>query len=348
MSDTPTAAPSAPAAAPAATPAPAPTHHANLQPREQGKFAGPPDPARAPAAGAPTTPPPAQPEAPKTWKLGDKEFRSADDLYAYAAEKDAEARALDEYRRRESEASRKARELEERTKDPLKGLSDEHRQHIIAQAVREWQEHEALQAMTPEQRQFHLARKQLEQERAALESEKAERKRLEEEAAAKAQREQEERETAANREELKQSISAALAASSLQPTATNIQAVVMVLRGAAERGVIYPPEVVARKVKERFAAERREYVKTLEPATLLSELPELIERLNAVDDAALLRKLAPLGEKLRRLNLESLGATPAATPTPVSTGATGVVAPADLPPGDPRWAQVFKDRARGR
>lgn len=345
MSDTPTAAPTpAPAAAPAATPAP--THHSALQPREQGKFAGAPDPAKAGTPAAPATPPPAQPEAPKTWKVGGKEFRSADDLYAYAAEKDAEARALDEYRQREAEASRKAREFEERIKDPRKALTPELEQEILARHVREWQEAEAFKAMSPAEQQLFLLRKQLEKERGALEAEKAERKRQEEEAKTAAEREQAEREQAAHREELKQTIGAALASAALPATATNIQAVVMVLRGAAERGVVYPPEVVARKVKERFAVERREYVKALEPTALLSELPELIDRLNAVEDAALLRKLAPLGEKLRRLNLESLGATPPPAQTPVSTGATAAGAPVDLPPGHPDWAKVFKDRAR--
>lgn len=346
MSDAPVSAPSAPSAAPAATAAP--VHHANLQPREQGKFAGPPDATKAPAVPAAGAPAPSQPEAPKTWKVGGKEFKSADDLYAYAAEKDAEARALDEYRRREAEAAKRARELEERTKDPRKALTPELEQEILARHVREWQEAEAFKAMTPQEQQLYLLRKQVEKERNALEAEKAERKRLEDEERTAKETEERQRAESAAREELKETITHALNAAGLPLTTSNVQATVMVLRGAAERGVVYPPEVVARKVKEAKAAERREYVKGLSPSSVLSELPELIEHLNAVDDAALLRKLGPLGEKLRRLNLESLGATPAATPAPVSTGAASVGAPVDLPPGDPRWADVFKQRAKGR
>jgi len=282
------------------------------------------------------------------WKVDGKEFKSPDDLYAYAAEKAAEARALDEYRRREAEAAKKAREFEERIKDPRKVLTPELEQEILQRHIREFQEAEAFKQMSPAEQQLFLLRKQVEKERAALEAEKAERKRQEEEAKAQAQREAEERETAATREELKQTISAALASANLPPTATNIQSVVMVLRGAAERGVVYPPEVVARKVRERFAAERREYVKALPPDALLSELPELVEKLEALEDAGLLRKFPKLGEKLRRLNLESLGATPPPAQTPVSTGATSVSTPVDLPPGDPRWADVFKRRARGQ
>lgn len=342
MSDTPIAAP-APSAAPAAAPAaPQPTHHSALQPREQGKFAGAPDPSKAPPAPEPT----AQPEAPKTWKVGGKEFRSADDLHAYAAEVAAEARALDEYRRREAEASKRARELEERTKDPRKALTPELEQEILQRHVREWQEAEAFKAMTPEQQHLYQMRKHLERERAAIEAEKAERQRLEDEARTSKENEERQRAEAAAREELKETISTALNAAGLPLTTANVQATVMILRGAAERGVVYPPEVVAKKVREAKAAERREYVKALEPSALLNELPELIERLNAVDDAALLRKLAPLGEKLRRLNLEALGAAPATTPSPVSTGAVATHAPADLPPGDPRWADVFKARAK--
>ena len=70
--------------------------------------------------------------------MGNREFKSADDLYAYAAEKDAEARALDEFRRRESEAAKRARELEEKIKDPRKALTPELEHEILQRHIREF------------------------------------------------------------------------------------------------------------------------------------------------------------------------------------------------------------------
>lgn len=348
MSDATPVAPPAPAAPTAAPATPAQPHHAHLQPREQGRFAGPPDTSKAttaPAQGQLPLTPTAEP--PKAWRVGDREFRSPEDLAAYAAEADAERRALDAHRKQAAEAAAKVRELEALTKDPRKAITPELRRQLIQEEIERFREEEAIKAMPEEQRRLYLFAREQRQKVAEYEAKLREREEAEAEAKRKADEEAANRADAEQREELKATVTAALNAAGLEPTVFNVQRVALVMAGAAERGVVYPPEVVARKVKEKIAQERREYVTAANPASILSDLPELVERLNAIDDASLLRKLAPLGEKLRRLNLESLGAAPAATPTPVATGAQSPAARQKYPPGDPRWADELERRVKG-
>lgn len=342
MSDTPASAPAAPSA-PAASPAPvatpaAPVHHAALQPREQGKFAGPPDPSKAPAAAPAPAPTP-------SWKVDGREFKDPSELATFAAEAAAERRALDEYRKQAAAASKRAAELEALTKDPRKAMTPELEEEILQRRIREFQEMEAVKAMSPEARELYLFRKQIQQEKAALDAEKAERSRVEQEAKQKAEQEATAAQQKAAQEEMKATLVEALSLAGLDPSNPwDFQRVAFVMRGAAERGVVYPPEVIARKVKEGIRHEQKTRLKAAKPAELLAT-PEVVQALNSLEDASLLRLLAPLGEKLRRLHLEALGVKGAETPTPVATGASlpSLEKPA---PGSPEWERYFRERAK--
>lgn len=351
MSDTPVAAPSTPAASSApATPstptAGAPTHHAALQARTPtGQFAGPPDTSKTPSA-AQATPPPA-PEAPKTWKVGGREFKSVDELAAYTAEADAEARAAAEHRKQAAEYAAKVREYEERLKDPRKVITPELRRQMIQEEIQQFQESERVKAMTPEQRELYLYAREQERKakeleakvKAAEEAEVAAKKKAEDEAAAKQRAEEQ--------EEMKALMQTAMEKAGLPMTVFNVQHMALVMAGAAQRGVVYPPEVIAAKTLARVRAAEAEAGSKANPVQYVRERPWLIQHLNALDDASLLRELAPLGEKLRRLNLEALGAAPAAAPQPVVTGAMPSTAEKP-PPGHPEWERIFRERAKGR
>lgn len=341
-SSAPAGAPSAPAATSAAPQGAAPVHHANLQPREQGKFAGPPDASKAPpATGTPAA------EPPKAWKVGNREFKSPEELALYASEADAERGALNEWQKRAIEAEAKRKEYEARLKDPSALVTEEMRQRFVMEEVKRFQEAEALKKMDPETRALYLYTK--EQEKKAAEAEAKLRQYEEQQAEAKRKSDEEAtlKQQQAAQEEMRKTLVNAVKMAGLDPdNPWDFQRVAFVMRGAAERGVVYSPEVLARKAKEGIAAEHRLRLKGMQPAQLFTDAPEMIAALNGIEDAALLRQLAPLGEKLRRLNLESLGAKPVAVPTPVATGATS--APMEKPPpGDPAWDQYFRRRAKG-
>lgn len=276
------------------------------------------------------------------------EFKSPDDLYAYAAEKDAEARALDAYRKQAAEHEKRARELEALTKDPRRAITPEIEHEILQRKIQEWREEEALRAMPEDQRRIYLFARQQEQEKAALAAKLAEREAADAEAKKKAEAEAAAKLDAEQREEMKALIGNVLQQAGLEPTIQNVQRVSGIMYGAAQRGVVYPPEVIAKKVREAVRSEHAQVTSSLAAGDLLS-LPGLVEKLNALDDASLLRKLAPLGDKLRRLNLESLGARAATAPNPVVTRATGTddIDTSKLSPGDPAWEEVLQRRLKG-
>lgn len=353
-----TSAPSAPAAAPASPTTAAPTaqapttqktHHAVAQPRTpEGKFNGPPDPAKVPT-GAPA-PEAAPPPPPKSWKVGGREFRDPDELAAFTAERDAEARAVEVAAQRLREYEARMADYEAKLKDPTKALTPEQEQAILQRRVREWQEQDALSRMTPEARADYLARKEIQREVETLRAEKAERARLEAEAKQKAEAEAQQAADLEARKELADTLTEAVRLAGLDPTDHwHLQKAAWIMHGAAVRPipVVYPPHVVARKVREEVEKERRGNLAKADLPSLLKSDPGLVERLNAIEDPEVLRALGALGEKLRRLNLEALGARPAVVPNAVATGATGPSNPQRYPPGDPRWQEERERRIRG-
>lgn len=343
MSDAPVTAapaPSAPAA-PSAAPEAQKTHHAAAQPRTpQGQFNGPPDPTKAPTGtSSAETPPP-------SWKVGGREFKDPSELASYASERDSEARALDDFRKREAAAAKRAAELEAKLKDPRSVVTPEMEEEFVQRRIAAWKEQEWLKTQPPEQQRLYLYAKQLEQEKAALAAEREQHLRVAEDAKKKAEEEAAQKAEATAREEMKATLSEAVTLAGLDPTNPwDFQRVVFVVKGAAERGVVYSPEVIARKVKEGIQREQASRLKSAKPTELLS-IPEVVAALNGIDDAATLRLLAPLGEKLRRFNLQALGAAPAPAPTPVVTGASGASLEKP-PPGDPAWDNYFRQKAKG-
>ena len=344
MADAPNA---APAAAPAPTEAPKP-HHSALQPRApQGTFAGAPDPSRAPTPAAGTEAP-----APKAWKWGDKEITDPDELYreaqnarALALEKAAEKEALAKYHREAEENARKARELEDKLKDPRKLLTPEQRYALLEEEAQAFVEEERIRKLPPEQQQLIRARQQHEREKAAFEAQKAELARQQQEIKDAEAKRQQEAEDAAAREEMSAYVQASLEGAGLERTANNLLRVTAIIRGGLVRGVRYPPEVIGSKVKQQVAAERAAALTNATVEDLVSE--SSLKKLAAIEDPAVLRKLAGvLGDKLRRLNLSDLGLRPEPVPMPAAGGvATGEP---DWPAGDPRWDKYLRDRLRNR
>lgn len=342
MSDTPVAAAPAPSAPTAAPEAPK-QHHAAAQPRTPaGQFNGPPDATKVPTA-APTVP------SPPSWKVDGREFKDPAELASFASEAAAERRGLDAARLRAAEAEAKRKEYEERLRDPSKLITTEMKRAILEAEVKAFREQEWLKTQTPEQQQLYLYAKEREEKAAALEAQLKQRETADAEAKAKADKEVSDRAEAAAREEMKATLTEAVTLAGLDANNPwDFQRVVFVVKGAAERGVVYSPEVIARKVKEGIQREQAGRLKSAKPADLLS-IDEVVTALNGLEDAALLRKLAPLGEKLRRLNLQALGATPAVVPAPVVTGArpTEDIDTSKLAPGDPRWQEVMERRLKG-
>lgn len=344
MADAPNA---APAAAPAPTEAPKP-HHSALQPRApQGTFAGAPDPSRAPAPAAGTEAP-----APKAWKWGDKEITDPDELYreaqharTLALEKAAEKDAAAKYYREAQENARKARELEDKLKDPRKLLTPEQRYALLEEEAKAWAEEERIKALPPAEQRLELARRELLRQKAEIDAARAEHDRLAKEAKDAEDRKRQEAEDAAARDEMMALIHTTLESAGLPRTTENMQHVAGILRGNLVRGVTYSPEVMAAKVRAKVAESR---AKTLESVTVEDLVSESnLKKLAAIEDPAVLRKLAGvLGDKLRRLNLSDLGLRPEPVPTPVAGGvATGEP---DWPAGDPRWDKYLRDRLRNR
>lgn len=336
MSDTtPTSAPSAPAAAPAPTtgapPEAMPQHHAHRQPREQGRFSGPPGEA---APADPKPPEAAQPPAPKKWRVGDREIEDPDDLYVLAAAKEVERERLEQLAR-EAEELRAFRAQVQKNKRAVFTTPEEETQHALT-IIRERMEWEA---MTPEQRALKERERKLEEmERRIREHE---------------ERQQQEQQQVALTQAKKQvvaTVQAAMDASGLPQTDELARRVARKMHANARLGLNYPPEVLARQVKQEWQEETRVGLEKVPPTQLLDMLPFLVERLESVDDPAILRKLSKLGEKLRRLNLESLGAAPAGAPP-----APQPSAPANAS-GNPKpqeewtaadWEEEFRRRARG-
>lgn len=344
MADVPNA---APAATPVPTEAPKP-HHSALQPRApQGTFAGAPDPSRtpAPAAGA-------EAPAPKAWKWGDKEITDPDELYreaqharALALEKAAEKDAAAKYYRESEENARKARELEDKLKDPRKLLTPEQRLAVLEEEARAWAEEERIKALPPAEQRLELARRELMRQKAEIDAARAEHDRIAKAAKDAEEQKKQEAEDAAAREEMSAYVQASLEGAGLERTANNLLRVTTIIRGALVRGVRYPPEVIGAKVKQQVAAERSAALTNASVEDLVSEAN--LKKLAAIEDPAVLRKLAGvLGDKLRRLNLSDLGLRPEPVPTPTAGGVS--TGEPDWPAGDPRWDKHLRDKLRGR
>lgn len=326
------AAPAAPAQGqPAARP-----HHAATQPREQGRFAGPPDPSKAPSpgAGAPTEPgTPAPPLKPKTWKLGDREVSDPDELYAIATQSQVDYEAF-ERAQREAEELRQYRERLKKDRSAVFQTPEEKRAFAIETLRREIEE----QTLTPEEREYRKAqreRQELQERLAALEKEKQD----------KEQAELDQR----YRQQFVSIAKEAMTESGLPLTDENLRRLTRVMRQNLSKGLNYPPVVLARQVLAAREKELSGEVDSLDPQALLKRLPGLLKKLDSVEDPELLKAIhqaAPrLGERLRLLNLQGMGAAPLQAPKPAAGSAPS--APSTSPhgaPHDAKYARLMSKR----
>jgi hypothetical protein len=320
-------APSAPQATTQPT-TPAQTHHAALQQRNgQGQFAGPVDPTKAQQPAA--TPPP----EPKRWKVGDREVTDPDELYAIAAQREVDRRAYEEALSAREELARLKRQ-------GARGLltPEERRQLAIEEARRFKQEQEEA-ALPPEQRAL------LQQARRAQELEQ----RLKEREEAEANQKQEAARQVARQEAVAE-VKAAMAATGLPESNGLARRVAYRMALNAKSGLRYPPEVVARQVKQEWLSEQKEAYSAMKPEDILSNVDVLFDKLEALDDEALLKRLPKLSERLRRLNLQALGAAPATPAQPQgTTPGTGALLPGGKEPQTPsEWEEYFRLRAKGK
>lgn len=285
----PVAAPVAPPA-PAAQPvAPAPDagkpHHSATQPREVGKFAGPP----APAA----------PAAPKSWKLGDREVTDPEELYAYAREREVDAQAYENARQ---EATRLKAEAE-RWKDPRKALTAEQQDQIARERLEEFLRQEEEAKLPPAERAARQRLREYEAKIAEYENEKQQRARQEQDQAATAER-----------NEAVTYVKATLAHMGDQNGDPRLAQVVLnAARAALAAGKQYPPDVLARMVMRQMDADAAKAVAALPVERVLSE-QRFIDGLNAIEDPAIFEKLKPLLERARLHSLKGMGAAPIPQP----------------------------------
>lgn len=330
MADAPAVAPAAPAVAPTQTTAPQPTgatvttlktHHSAHQPREVGKFAGPPQPPEAPAA---------EPQKPKAWKLGDVEITDPDELYAVASERVVDHSAFEAAQRELAELRRQAQQW----KEPTRALTPAQKAQIAREQLEEFARQEQEAKLPPEQRDLLQQRREFQRQKAEFEAERQRELQTREQ-----QQEQADREALVGgvRQVLR------LLGADERPSVTTRE-VLAEMRQSLLQGKAYPPEVIARRVQLRLEQEGLRHaarVAKVRPTVFVST-PEIVEALNSLEDPEVLQKLAPLIERGRRLNLERLGATPA-PPSPQSPPSPGAALPLGRPPRtDGEWVAWFR------
>lgn len=327
---------------PATSPAPAPAapqsgatvtplkpHHSTAQPREEGRFAGPPKPGEQAAP-----PPPPLAPVPKEWDVGGYKTRDPDELAAIAAERVVDHTA---FQRLQSEYQ-KLQQQAEAWKDPHRALTPQQRAEIARRELEEFYQREQEAKLPPEQRQILAERRALAAEAQRLRDE-LDKRRHDEEAAAHQQ------ERAAIIADVRATLKI-LGADENRPSVL-LREVLAAKRAAIAAGKNYPPEVIARQVQRAMDAEAMAHIGRLakaNPVALLAN-PAVVDALNAIRDPAVLQALAPLIEWGRKANLERLGAAP-----PPSPGAQAATAPSStpaLPPGtmprtDTEWQAWFR------
>lgn len=338
------AAPAAPAAA-ATTAEPKP-HHSTTQPREVGKFAGPPQPG-APAA---ETPPP-----PQKWKVGDEEIDDPAELARLAMERTVDHRAFSETQRAAARLEAELRAAKAQLERAQRGevLDAETRQRIALEEARRYQEEQELAALPEEQRRFYLHMKQVQREAAEAKAKLAEIERARAEAEEQKKQEAEQQQRLETQKKLAGDIRSAMEATGLALSNDLARMVSAEMRASIMAGVDpteYPPEVLARRVLKRFNATVSEQVKAraAKPETLFRDIPTLVDALNNLEDPAVLRSLGKLGDRLRRLNLEASGLRPQVVqpPTAPVSGTASNIDTSKLKPGSPEWEDVIRQRSR--
>lgn len=278
----------------------------------------------------------APPATPKKWKLGEREVEDPDELYSYATQRHVDEEAYKAALQKAQQAERLAQALKEGRLEELLGV--EGARKYALEIAKRWKEEEEEKTLPPEERERReLKRWKAEQERKQAEEERK-KKETEEQ---RLQREEGERAVATIKE--------AMTATGLPQTNGLAKRVAAKMYANLQSGKNYPAHVVARQVREEWVAEQREAYKGLSPQQLLGMLPELVEKLEALEDAGLLAKFPKLGDRLRKLNLERLDAKPAAATKPAEAAPTSPRLPDGREPQTPQeWDRYFALKAAGK
>jgi hypothetical protein len=249
---------------------------------------------------------------------------SVAELKAALTERQVDERAA----RAEREELQRLRQESQRWQRPEQALTREQRREIARLELLEFKQQQDEAALPPEQRAFRQEQRRLAEEREAFRRER-------EEAGQQAQHaaQAQEREQAAN------NVQAALKAlGTTDADSVALRMVVDEFWAASSRGKQYPPEVIARRVQRQLDAIASQRAVKMGPKAMLGNA-EFVAALNGLDDADLLKALAPLGERLRALNLQTRGITApaAAMPSNVVPLPTG-----QSPRTDAEWIQHFR------
>lgn len=273
-----------------------------------------------------------QNEQARRYRLATGEDVDERELLAEASGRRLDTRAVEAMRKRLEELE----EFQARVKrSPMEGLSREDRRRLALEEARAWQEEEEELALPPEQRALRARERKLREREEALRLQEDERTK-----AAEAEQLQ------AMRAEAVDAVKRAMEIAGLPRTPAVAKHLLEVMAEGARRGVMYPPEVLARRLRVSWEQGTQEALSGLGGKQLLQRMPKLVELLNALDDPAALKLLGPLGDRLRKLNLSTLGIDTGAQPAPSEAkAAPGRASPAD--PVDPWEAQRrIEERAR--
>jgi hypothetical protein len=261
--------------------------------------------------------------APQVYEIDGRKL-TADDLRAALAERQEDERAF----RAEREELSRLRQEQQRWKEPTRALTPEQRREIARLELLEFQRQQDEAKLPPEQRAFLQQKREFERQQAEFQRQREE----QEQQALHAQQMEQRQQAAAN-------VQAALKALGTDENdSLAVRLVADEFWMASQQGKEYPPAVIARRVQRQLDAIASQRAVKLGPKALLGNA-EFVSALNALDDEALLRALAPLGERLRTLNLQARGltSTPPPQPSNVVPLPTG-----QQPRTDSDWIQHFR------
>lgn len=278
----------------------------------------------------------AAPAPKKVWKLGGREIEDPDELYAVATRQQVDEESYKAALTKAQQAEQLARALKEGRLEDLLGV--EGARKYALEIAKRWKEEEEEKALPPEER-----------ERRELKRWKAEQERKQQEEERKKKETEEQRLDREEGERAVATIKEAMTATGLPQTNALAKRVAAKMYANLASGKNYPAHVVAKQVREEWVAEQREAYKGLSPQQLLGMLPELVDKLEALEDSGLLAKFPKLGDRLRKLNLERLDVKPTPAPKPAAPASQAARLPDGREPQTPQeWDRYFAARAKGQ
>jgi hypothetical protein len=257
--------------------------------------------------------------------VGDTEVTDPDELHALALQRDVDY----------STWKQEQEELQRLRQERSRPLTEEEELQIAQRQYQRFLEQKRLAEMPEEERRLYQREKALRDREEALKAEEDKRQQAERGQALQQAKEQ-----------LRSTAQAVMEKTGLPSTASNVRRVLEVMKANMKAGRNYPPEVVARQVREERHKEFAANVERMKPADLL-RLPKVAEHLNGLEDVELLKQLGPLGERLRRLNLEALNMVPQGQPPAQQAqgggGGGSMELPTHRPPTDAELLSYFRN-----